>query len=91
MSPTTIAKAVEGTDYHPKLTVGSTAEASPYEIDAISQGINVTGAVAEMKTVKEVLVDRDLKIITAPCYMMDASITEVYENIRMAVEELNKV
>ena len=88
MSPTTIAKAIEGSTYHPKLTVGSTSEASPYEIEAISQGINSTGAVAEMKTVKEVLVDRDLKIITAPCYMMEASITEVYENIQSAVKEL---
>ena len=88
MSPTTIAKAIEGSTYHPKLTVGSTSEASPYEIEAISQGINSTGAVAEMKTVKEVLVDRDLKIITAPCYMMEASITEVFENIQSAVKEL---
>ena len=89
MSPTTIAKAVEGSKYAPSLTVGSTAEASPYEIDAISQGINATGAIAEMKTVKEILVDRKNRIITAPCYMMDASIVEVYENIQAAVKALN--
>ena len=91
MSPTTIAKAIEGSNYHPKLTVGSTSEASPYEIGAISQGINATGAVAEMKTVREILIDSELRIITAPCYMMEASISEVYENILAAVKALTVV
>lgn len=91
MSPTTIAKAIEGSSYAPSLTVGSSAEASPYEIEAISQGINATGATAEMKTVKEILIDNAHRIITAPCYMMEASITEVYENIQTAVKALDTV
>ena len=91
MSPTTIAKALEGSDYHAKLTVGSTAEASPYDIKAISEGVNATGAVAEMKTVNEILIDQDLRIITAPCYMMEANVLEVYENILSAVKAMETI
>ncbi|MEN9400724.1 MAG: hypothetical protein RL632_1827, partial [Bacteroidota bacterium] len=43
---------------------------------------------SEMKSVREILVDKTNKIITAPCYMMDASINEVRKNIRAAVEAL---
>ena len=88
MSPTTLAKALEGSEFHAHLTVGSTEEPSPYEIGAISEGMNRVGAVAEMKTVKEVLIDKDLKIVTAPCYMMEATIEEVYENARSCVKEV---
>lgn len=88
MSPTTIAKALQGTSYHARLTVGSTEEPSPYEIDAISEGMNSAGAIAEMRTVSEVSVDHDLKIVTAPCYMMEAGIVDVYNNTRQAIEQL---
>lgn len=88
MGPTTIAKALEGSNIHASLTVGSTAEASPYEIDAISQGMEKTGAKAEMKTIREVLIDDKNNIITAPCYMMEASILEVHDNVQQAVKAL---
>ncbi|RDB07675.1 isoprenoid biosynthesis glyoxalase ElbB [Runella aurantiaca] len=88
MSPTTIAKALEGTEIHAHLSVGTTEEASPYDIAAISAGMSSIGQVAEMASVREVAVDKDLKIITAPCYMMDANIMEVRENIKLAIEKL---
>ncbi len=88
MSPTTIAKALEGSDYHAKLAVGTTKEASPYEIDPINQGMNKIGAIAKMKTVREIAVDREYKIVTAPCYMMEANITQIRDNIKQAIEEM---
>lgn len=88
MSPTTVAKALQGTEYHPTLSVGSTEEGSPYDIAAISGGVNSTGAKAEMKTVKELSIDPDLKIVCAPCYMMDANIIEIKKNITDAVAEV---
>lgn len=88
MSPTTIAKALEGTEFHAKLTVGTTSEDSPYDIAAISAGIEAVGQVAEMASVREIVIDENLKIVTAPCYMMEASIVEVRENIKQAVEKL---
>lgn len=88
MSPTTIAKALEGTAYHAHLTVGTTNEASPYEIAAISAGMESIGQVAEMASVREIVVDEKLKIVTAPCYMMEANIVEVRDNIKRAVDAL---
>jgi enhancing lycopene biosynthesis protein 2 len=86
MGPTVIAKALEGSGIHPELTIGTTEEASPYEIDSISAGINKTGATAVMKNVSEILIDSKNKIVTAPCYMMEASISEIRKNVHMAVE-----
>ncbi len=88
MSPTTLAKALEGTLYSAHLTVGTTAAASPYDIAAISNGMKSLGATAEMKTVHQVAVDYNLKIVTAPCYMMEATIVDVYENTKQAIAEL---
>ncbi|GAB3902095.1 isoprenoid biosynthesis glyoxalase ElbB [Larkinella knui] len=88
MSPTTIAKALEGSGISATLTVGTDLEDSPYEISGIAAGINSLGHLAEMKTVREISVDRENKIITAPCYMMEASILDVRDNIRAAIDEL---
>jgi enhancing lycopene biosynthesis protein 2 len=88
MSPTTLAKALQGTGVEALLSVGSTSEKSPYEIAAISEGVSSVGMKTEMKTVREISVDSDNKIICAPCYMMEADILEVRHNIKMAVDTL---
>lgn len=88
MSPTTIAKALEGTAHHAQLSVGTTSEASPYDIAAISAGMEAVGQVAQMKSVREIAVDPSLKIVSAPCYMMEADIVAVRQNIKQAVEAL---
>ena len=91
MGPTVIAKALEGSGIEATLTVGTTEAPSPYEIDAISQGMEKTGAIAEMKTVEEIAVDTENKIVTAPCYMMEADILQVRNNVQKAVDELVKL
>lgn len=91
MGPTVIAKALEGTEYHASLTVGTTEEKSPYEIGAISAGMEKIGAKSVMKTIREVNTDSALKIITAPCYMMEGSISDVKKNIDMAIDALLKM
>jgi enhancing lycopene biosynthesis protein 2 len=88
MGPTVIAKALEGAGLKERLTVGTTTEASPYEIEAISTGMEKTGAVAEMKTIRQVAIDTGNRIITAPCYMMEGSITDVRNNIKQAIDAL---
>lgn len=87
MGPTVIAKALEGTHMHAQLTVGSTEEASPYDIAAISAGMEKAGAQAVMKTISEISVDEANKIVTAPCYMMEADILEVRNNIKSAIDK----
>ena len=88
MGPTVIAKALEGTDVHAKLTVGTDSESSPYEIAAISEGMEAVGATSVMKSKSEISVDEDNLIITAPCYMMEANIVEVRSNIKQAIDKL---
>ena len=87
MGPTVIAKALEGSGVKASLTVGSTEAASPYEIDAISAGMEKTGATAVMKEVTEIMIDESNKIVTAPCYMMEATISQIRNNIKMAVDQ----
>lgn len=88
MGPTVIAKALEGSDYHPQLTVGSTAAPSPYDIAAISAGIERLGSKPVMRTVQQIEVDVPHKIVTAPCYMMEADITDIRNNTRQLVQAL---
>lgn len=88
MGPTVIAKALEKTAEKINITVGTTQEKSPYDIEAISNGISATGAVAQMKTIHEICVDEKHKIVTAPCYMMDASIIDVKNNIDQAINKI---
>ncbi|MES2627517.1 MAG: isoprenoid biosynthesis glyoxalase ElbB [Bacteroidota bacterium] len=75
MGPTVIAKAFEGTTTSAILTVGTTVENSPYDIAAISAGMQSIGARPEMAGKKEISIDHENKIVTAPCYMMEATIS----------------
>ena len=91
ISPTLIAKSLEGTAYNPQLTLGSTKENSEYDIAEINEAISSIGAVANNKSIKEICVDENLKIISAPCYMMDAKVNEIYNNTKMAIDKLSDI
>lgn len=91
MGPTVIAKALQNAGLKEQLTVGTTEGASPYEIAAISSGMEKAGAVAEMKTIREISFDEKNRIITAPCYMMEGSITDVRNNIKQAIDALFEI
>lgn len=88
MSPTTVAKALEGSPYRAQLSVGSAAGASPYDIGAIAQGLEASGAEAVDCAADALAVDPVLKIISAPCYMMEADILQVNQNIEKAIRQL---
>ena len=88
VSPILIAKALEGSNINTTLTLGNTIDKSPYTITEFNKGIKQTGALIKERALKEVLVDVENKIITAPCYMMNATISEIKTNIDMAVKEL---
>ena len=90
ISPTLIAKCLSGSKFEPQLTLGTTAEKSEYNIAEIHQAITSIGANTNEKTIQEICVDEDLKIISAPCYMMDASVDQVYENVKLAIEKFAK-
>lgn len=87
MGPTVVAQALSGSGINPTVTVGTTEESSPYDINGINQGIESTGAKAVNKSIHEVCVDKDNKIVTSPCYMMDATLLQVRENIVLAIKK----
>lgn len=88
VSPVVLAKALEGSGISPELTIGSDLEKSPYNIKEFSDGLEKAGMKTVMKTVNEINIDLANRIVTAPCYMMDASIAEIRNNIRSAIEAL---
>lgn len=88
VSPVVVAKALEDSGIQAEMTLGSDQEPSPYDIPGFNAGIESVGAVASMKTIREIQVDQANKIITAPCYMMEADILEIRNNVRQAVEEM---
>lgn len=91
MGPTVIAKALEGENINASMTIGTTDQPSPYDIQAISDGMSSIGVLISMANIEEVIVDYTNKIVTAPCYMMEANILQVRENIAMAIAELVKL
>ena len=88
ISPTLIAKALEGSNYAPTLTLGTSINKSEYNISEIHEAIESIGSQASEKTIKQICVDDELRIISAPCYMMNASIDQVYKNVKLAIDEL---
>jgi enhancing lycopene biosynthesis protein 2 len=88
VSPVVVAKALEDSMLHAKLTLGTSKAKSPYSISDFHAGVEAVGAVSTEKSIHEVEVDYELKIITAPCYMMDATILEIRDNIKQAITAL---
>lgn len=88
VSPVVLAKALEGSQVSAEVTIGSKHEASPYDIAAFSAGLEQTGLKTQMKGIREIQVDTVNKIVSAPCYMQDATISEIRKNIRSAIEAL---
>ena len=88
VSPVLMAKAFQGSGKIIQLTIGSSKEASPYTITDFENGLQSVGAKTITKNVHEILIDEENRIVTAPCYMMEASITELRNNIKMAIEAL---
>lgn len=91
VSPIVVAKALEDSNLHPILTIGSSEQASPYSIEDFSKGLKQTGATTNMKTTHEIEFDANLNIISAPCYMQEVSIKTIHENIQLAFEQLKTV
>ncbi len=88
VSPVVLAKALEDAGLKTTMTIGTDEEDSPYDITAFAAGLEHTGVIPSMKSVREVHIDTENKIVTAPCYMMEADIVDVSRNIKSAVEAL---
>lgn len=88
MGPAVVAKALQGSGKSALLTVGTTDASSPYDIAAVSAGLEAAGARAAMKNISEIAIDENLKIVTGPCYMMEASISQVRTNVKQVIDQI---
>lgn len=88
MGPTVVAKALAERNANEKLTVGTNKSVSPYDILDISNSMNSLGADAQMAEVYEIVIDSSNKIVSTPCYMMEASIAMVNEGIQKLVKKI---
>ncbi|MFT5336694.1 MAG: enhancing lycopene biosynthesis protein 2 [Sphingobacteriales bacterium] len=90
MGPTVIGQALAA---HKgiTLTMGSTQEKSPYDIQGIAQGLQSLGVGIQEASLKEICVSEETKIVSAPCYMMEGSIKDIHANVVQAVSAFAKL
>lgn len=88
MGPTVVAKALENSNYNALLTVGTTKDDSPYDIEDIHKQMESLGAICNHSSKTEITIDKTLNIISIPAYMMDASINDIYLNIKQGIDQL---
>ncbi len=91
MSPTTLAKATQGSEFQISVTIGNTSEKSPYDIAGINTGLEKVGAKPIAKSGGEIYIDEKNKIVTSPCYMMEVGMQEVANGAEKVVNALFKM
>ncbi len=83
IAPAMMAKAYQGAESHPTLTIGNDKDTST-KIEAM-------GSTHQDCAVQDVVVDTTHKIVSTPAYMLGQNISEVAEGIEKAVAELVKM
>jgi enhancing lycopene biosynthesis protein 2 len=91
VSPVLLALAFEDMQIDQQLTIGSTSAASPYRIADFQSGLQAKGAQTPDCNIQEICVDVPNRIITAPCYMLEASLPALQQNIRQALAALQNL
>ena len=91
VSPVLLALAFEDMQLAPNLTIGSTQVASPYHISAFQAGLQAKGVQTSECNIQEICVDTPNRIITAPCYMLEASLPQLQHNIQQAISALQQL
>lgn len=80
IAPVLIAKALQGQQLHPKLTIGSDA--------ATAGSLREMGAENEPKGVSEITVDEDNRIVSTPAWMLGPSIGHVASGIEKLIAKV---
>lgn len=91
VSPVLLALAFEDMAIGQQLTIGSTSAASPYNISDFQEGLQAKGAQTPECSIQEICIDVPNRIITAPCYMLEASLPALQQNIRQAMAALKQL
>jgi len=88
VSPVVIAKALQASGVKTRLTLGTTAASSPYDIEGFNAGVASVGVEPVLCELGDIVIDEENRIVTSPCYMMDASVSQIYDGIVKACEAL---
>ncbi|MCE2686334.1 MAG: isoprenoid biosynthesis glyoxalase ElbB [Cryomorphaceae bacterium] len=91
VSPVLLALAFEDMAIGQQLTIGSTTATSPYSISDFQAGLQAKGAQTPDCSIQEICIDASNRIITAPCYMLEASLPELQQNIHQAILALQQL
>lgn len=91
MAPTTVARAIGPDGPALTLTVGTAAEASPYPIADIAGGMASLGMTTAACSAAEPCVDTANRIVSVPCYMMEADIVTVARGIAAGIQALKRL
>jgi enhancing lycopene biosynthesis protein 2 len=91
VSPVLLALAFEDMAIGQQLTIGSTSAPSPYNISDFKEGLQAKGAQTSDCSIQEICIDVPNRIITAPCYMLEASLPALQQNIRQAMLALKQL
>lgn len=91
VSPILLALAFEDMAIGQQLTIGSTTAPSPYSISDFQAGLQAKGAQTPECSIQEICVDAPNRIITAPCYMLEASLPQLQRNIQKALLALQQL
>ncbi len=79
IAPAILAKLFEGA----KVTLGAQGE----EANAIRDGLRAEHVVTSHG---EIVIDEERNLITSPCYMLDATISQIYDGAKNAVDALGQ-
>jgi enhancing lycopene biosynthesis protein 2 len=91
VSPVLLALAFEDMAIGQQLTIGSTSAPSPYNISDFQEGLQGKGVQTPDCTIQEICIDVPNRIITAPCYMLKASLPQLQHNIQQALLALKQL
>jgi enhancing lycopene biosynthesis protein 2 len=91
VSPVLLALAFEDMPIDQQLTIGSTTAPSPYSISDFQTGLQDKGVQTTDCNIQEICVDTTNRIITAPCYMLEASLPQLQQNIQQALLALQQL
>lgn len=91
VSPVLLALAFEDMAIGQQLTIGSTTAPFPYNISDFQAGIQAKGAQTPDCSIQEICIDATNRIITAPCYMLEATLSQLQLNIQQALSALQQL
>ena len=88
VAPVVVAKALQGLEKSVTMTLGHPDGASPYDISGFHAGLEATGMKSADCPLGEITVDEAHKVITSPCYMMEATPAKILAGVRKACAKL---